>query len=125
MLHHKERYFKEEPFPYVKQTDIRWRITDPFPNEGVLTRSFPPEVELADSYLYQCNEYKVRDAVGRLHIRCATCGTSCLPFTRSQRRTTPPTPTPGYGRPKKQEVGLWVTTQDYSRSESDLPPPPG
>ena len=27
--------------------------------------------------------------------------------------------------PKQQEAGLWVSTQDYSRSESDLPPPPG
>ncbi len=27
--------------------------------------------------------------------------------------------------PKSQEVGLWVSTQDYSRSEADLAPPQG
>lgn len=124
MLHHKERYFKEEPFPYVKQTDIRWRITDPFPNEGVLTRSFPPEVELADSYLYQGNEYKVRDAVGAsIYLRHVW---DIVPaFYEEPKENHTAYAYTWVWSPKKQEVGLWVTTQDYSRSESDLPPPPG
>ncbi len=124
MLRHKERYFKEEPFPYVKQTDIRWRITDPFPNEGVLTRSFPPEVELDDSYLYQENEYKVRDAVGAsIYLRHVW---DIVPgFYEEPKENHTAYAYTWVWSPKKQKAGLWVTTQDYSRSESDLPPPPG
>ncbi len=124
MLRHKERYFKEEPFPYVKQTDIRWRITDPFPNKGVLTRSFPPEMELDNSYLYQENEYKVRDAVGAAiylrHVWDIVPG-----FYEGPKENHTAYAYTWVWSPKKQEAGLWVTTQDYSRSESDLPPPPG
>ena len=124
LLWHKERYFQEEPFPYVKQTDIRWRITDPFPNEGVLTRSFPPEEGLADPYLYQNNEYKVRDAVGAsIYLRHVW---DIVPgFYEEPKENHTAYAYTWVWSPKKQEVGLWVTTQDYSRSESDLPPPPG
>lgn len=53
MLWHKEHTFTNEPFPYVKQTNVVWRITEAFPNEGDLTRSFPPEKEEKESYLYK------------------------------------------------------------------------
>ena len=121
MLWHKEHHFGDKPFPYVKQTDIRWRITDPFPNEGELTKSFPPEEAIAQSYTYEGKEYHARDAVGAAvylrHVWDIVPGFYDEPL---QNHTS-------YAytwvwSPKQQEVGLWVTTQDYSRSESDLPP---
>ena len=33
-LFHKANSLKNEPIPYVKQTNVRWRITDAFPNGG-------------------------------------------------------------------------------------------
>lgn len=43
LLNHKERYFRDKPFPYVRQSDIRWRITKPYDNGGDLTKAFAPE----------------------------------------------------------------------------------
>lgn len=43
LLIHKERYFSQMPFNYVKQTDISWKLIGPFPNEGQLDRVFKPE----------------------------------------------------------------------------------
>ena len=48
MLWHKEHCFKGYPFAYVKQTNVKWNITDAFPNEGDLERTFPPESELKE-----------------------------------------------------------------------------
>lgn len=124
MLWHKERHFEGKPFPYVKQTDIRWRITDPFPNEGDLTRSFPPEEKLTGSYLYEGKEYGTRDAVGASiylrHVWDVVPG-----FYETPRENHTAYAYTWVWSPKKQEVGLWITTQEYSRSESDLPPPQG
>ena len=38
MLWHKDNFLKGEPFPYVRQTNVHWAVTDAFPNEA---RSFP------------------------------------------------------------------------------------
>jgi hypothetical protein len=43
LLEHKKRYFASWPFPYQRQTDIDWTLLGPFPNQGDLSRSFPPE----------------------------------------------------------------------------------
>ena len=64
MLWYKEHLFKGYPFAYVKQTHVKWNITDAFPNEGDLTKVFPPEEELKDSYTYEGKQYGVRSAIG-------------------------------------------------------------
>lgn len=122
MLWHKEQSFDERPFPYVKQTDIRWRITDPFPNDGMLTESFPPEEELAHSYTYKGEEYDSREAVGAaIYLRHVWDIVPAFYDEPLENHTA-------YAytwvwSPTQQEAGLWVSTQDYSRSESDLAPP--
>lgn len=40
LLQHKEIYFKNKPFPYVKQTDLVWELIGPFDNQGDLLSSF-------------------------------------------------------------------------------------
>lgn len=64
MLWHKEHTFKGYPFAYVKQTNVKWNITDAFPNGGDLDKIFPPEHELKESYLYEGEEYGVHSAIG-------------------------------------------------------------
>lgn len=44
MLTHKGIYFQDIPFPYVKQTPMRWQILGPYENEGVLGKEFTPEL---------------------------------------------------------------------------------
>ena len=53
MLWHKAHYFKGYPFPYVRQTHVKWTVTDAFPNEGDLSKRFPPEEEIQTTYEYE------------------------------------------------------------------------
>lgn len=43
LLLHKDRYFANKPFPYVKQTDIHWELIGPYDNGGDLSQSFSVE----------------------------------------------------------------------------------
>ena len=43
LLWQKNTWLKEVPFPYVRQTQSEWQITDAFPNGGDLNKVFPPE----------------------------------------------------------------------------------
>lgn len=126
LLWHKANNFKGYPFAYVKQTDVKWRITDAFPNEGELTKIFPPEeVELNNTYRYQGETYNTRDATGATIYLRHVWGTFVPAFYKDpQPNHTAYAYTYVYSD-KKQDVGLWINFQNYSRSEKDLPPPQG
>ncbi|WP_448699306.1 family 20 glycosylhydrolase [Mucilaginibacter sp. AW1-3] len=52
LLQHKNKYFRQEIFPYVKQTHVKWKLFGPFKNDGHLDTAFWPEqrrVNLKDS----------------------------------------------------------------------------
>lgn len=125
MLWHKEHTFKGYPFGYVKQTNVKWNITDAFPNGGDLTKVFPPEQELKSFYQYEGVNYSVRPAIGAgIYLR-HVWGTLIPGFyEKPQENHTAYAYTWVYS-PKEQEVGLWAETQNYGRSEMDLPPLPG
>jgi hypothetical protein len=125
MLWHKENSFAGIDFPYLKQTDIRWRITDPFPNGGDLSAVFPPEEALSDNYSFNGQTYGVHPARGAgIYLR-HVWGAIVPAFYDEPRENHTAYAYTQVWSPKDQTVGLWVTTQDYSRSESDLPSPQG
>jgi lysophospholipase L1-like esterase len=43
LLEHKALYFKNLPFPYVKQSNIKWKLIGPYDNYGKKESVFPPE----------------------------------------------------------------------------------
>ncbi len=45
LLDQKETFFRHKPFPYVKQSDIRWKLFGPFNNEGDTAAAFWPELQ--------------------------------------------------------------------------------
>lgn len=47
-LFHKAHSLKGEPIPYVKQTNVHWRITDPVSNGGNNSFAFGPELSTDD-----------------------------------------------------------------------------
>ena len=125
MLWHKKALFANEPFPYVKQTYVKWHITDPFPNNGDLKMSFPPETELSDSYTYNGQSYNVRPAIGAgIYLR-HVWGKTVPAFYDVPKENHTAYAYTWVWSPKAQTVGLWASTQDYSRSEADLAPPQG
>lgn len=125
LLWHKKYNFANEPFPYVKQTDVKWFITDQFPNEGDLEMSFPPEEEISDSYTYKGQNYGVKPATGAgIYLRHVWGDIVPAFYDNPQENHTAYAYTWVWS-PKTQKVGLWVSTQDYSRSEADLAAPQG
>ncbi len=125
LLHFKEAEFGKLPFAYVRQSNIQWRITDPFPNEGELTRIFPPENQLSNHYEYEGKKYETRKANGAgIYLRHVWGKTVPAFFDNPQPNHTVYAYTYVYS-PKNQTTGLWVNFQNYSRSEKDMPPPQG
>lgn len=125
MLWHKEHTFTNEPFPYVKQTNVVWRITEAFPNEGDLTRSFPPEKEEKESYLYKGKTYQSRIIYGAGVYLRHVWGDLIPGFYTSPKENHTAYATTWVFSPYEQHVGLFLDFQNYSRSESDLAPQQG
>ena len=124
MLWHKEHSFKGYPFAYVKQTNVKWNITDAFPNGGDMDKVFPPEQELKDIYHYNGNTYGVRQAIGAgIYLRHVWGDMVPAFYADPKENHTAYAYTWVYS-PKDQEVGLWAEFQNYSRSEMDLAPLP-
>lgn len=125
MLWHKEHLFANEPFPYVKQTNVKWHITDAFPNNGDISAAFPPEKSIENSYLYNGETYNVYPAVGAgIYLRHVWGSLIPAFFDDPKENHTAYAYTWVYS-PQAQDVGIWLEFQNYSRSESDLPPPAG
>ena len=124
MLWHKEHTFKGYTFAYVKQTNVKWNITDAFPNGGDMDKVFPPEQELKDTYHYNGNTYGVRQAIGAgIYLRHVWGDMVPAFYADPKENHTAYAYTWVYS-PKDQEVGLWAEFQNYSRSEMDLAPLP-
>ncbi len=125
MLWHKENNFQGYPFAYVCQTNVKWRITDAFPNQGDLKMSFPPEESLQKEYTYNGKGYNSKEAIGAgIYLRHVWGNTVPSFYKDPQPNHTAYAWTWVYS-PIKQNVGLWACTQNYGRSEKDLPPPQG
>lgn len=125
LLWHKEHTFAGYPFAYVRQTNVKWKITDAFPNGGDLAKSFPPEEALQDSYSYEGNTYGVRPAIGAgIYLR-HVWGSLVPGFYKEPKENHTAYAYTYVYSPKEQTVGLWAEFQNYSRSEADLPPLPG
>lgn len=130
LLFQKDRFFTNEPFPYLQQSHAYWQISSVYDNEGDVERSFAPE------NLYRSINFASRPQPQLLdhEARCFTYGSGA--YLRSVWGDMG-----GYGlipnakehstvyayawihSSQKQTAGLLIETQNYSRSEQDLPPP--
>lgn len=115
--------------PWVPQTDMLWRITEPFPNGGKLATVFPPEKELKPEYDFEGKKIATREARGAaVYLRHVWgpggLGTVSAFFKNPQANSTVYAYTWVWS-PKAQKVGLWAQTHKISASEPDLPPPQG
>ena len=126
MLNYKDAYLSDLKIPYVKQTNVKWRITDPFPNGGDLSKIFPPETEgMKKSYLYEGENYNTSPAYGAgIYLKHAWKDIMPSFYKNPEPNHTAYAFTRVYS-PCRQEAGLQFETQNYSRSEPDLPPPTG
>ena len=125
MLFQKDKNFQGYPFAYVKQTNVNWHITDAFPNGGELTKAFPPEKALQESYAFEGKTYNVRKACGAgIYLR-HVWGALIPSFYKDPKPDHTAYAYTWVYSPKAQETGMWVGFQNYGRSEMDLAPLPG
>ena len=133
-LFHKANSLKNEPIPYVKQTNVRWRITDAFPNGGSETAAFGPEAAgttastemLPEIYEHNGQTYYTGMATGAGIYLAHTWGNSIIDayYDNPQFNHTAYAWTYVYSA-SEQTVGAQIEFQNYSRSEQDGAAPAG
>ena len=131
-LFHKAHSLSTCPIPYVKQTNVRWRITDPFPNGGNASAKFPPETYqgdiLPETFTYQGTTYNSAMATGAGIYLNHTWGNNTVPTFYGN--TVPSTNQTAYAwtyiySPEAQQVGAQIEFYNYGRSETDRAPEAG
>lgn len=131
-LFHKANSLKDEPIPYVKQTNVRWRITEAFPNGGDASKVFPPEEQMNEAGILPVN-YQYNGKT--FHTGIATGAGIYLRHTWGNNIISAYYDTPLYNQtayawtyvysPMEQEAGAIIEFQNYSRSEQDPAPAAG
>ena len=125
LLWQKNTWLKEVPFPYVRQTQSEWQITDAFPNGGDLNKVFPPEEKEDSVYQYEGKTYKTRKIIGNgIYLR-HVWGTLVPGFYADPQENHTAYATRWIYSPKERKTQLMLEFQNYSRSESDLAPRQG
>lgn len=125
LLWQKNTWLKEVPFPYVRQTQSEWQITDAFPNGGDLNKVFPPEEKEDSVYQYEGKTYKTRKIIGNgIYLR-HVWGTLVPGFYANPQENHTAYATRWIYSPKERKTKLTLEFQNYSRSESDLAPRQG
>ena len=125
LLWQKKTWLKEVPFPYVRQTQSEWQITDAFPNGGDLTKVFPPEQQEDSVYQYEGKTYKTRKIIGNGFYLRHVWGTLVPGFYANPQENHTAYATRWIYSPKERKAKLVLEFQNYSRSESDLAPRQG
>lgn len=133
-LFHKARSLKGEPIPYVKQTNVRWHITEPFPNNGNMNAVFAPEAdgldaeaEMKASYTHDGTEYAAGMATGAgIYLRHTWRNSTIQTYygNRDYDNHTAYAWTYVYSD-KEQKAGAQIEFQNYGRSEKDYAPDAG
>lgn len=125
LLWQKNTWLKEVPFPYVRQTQSEWQITDAFPNGGDLNKVFPPEEKEDSVYQYEGKTYKTRKITGNGFYLRHVWGTLVPGFYANPQENHTAYATRWIYSPKERKTKLALEFQNYSRSESDLAPRQG
>lgn len=125
-LFHKSHALSGAPIPYVRQANVRWQITEAFPNGGSSSTVFPPETEgTKDRYEYDGKIYATGRATGAgIYLRHTWGTTVPAYYPAPQSNTTAYAWTYVYS-PVAQKAGALIEFQNYGRSENDKAPDNG
>ncbi len=71
VITHRDLFFKGKEFPYIKQTDIIWKVIGPLNHEGNVSKSFPIETSLKENYNINGEIFKWKDSIvgGTVHLK--------------------------------------------------------
>lgn len=131
-LFHKAHSLAVEPIPYVKQTNVRWRISDPISNNGNASATFPwdnlksADAEMPAEVTVGTKKYGWTLATGAgiyLNHTWATKVPGIWGLNQALNQTAYAY-TYVYSN-KEQTVGAQIEFQNYGRSERDAAPANG
>ncbi|WP_339736684.1 family 20 glycosylhydrolase [uncultured Sunxiuqinia sp.] len=113
LIGHRDKYFTGKPFPYVKQTNIEWKVLGPIAHGGDVEAQFPVEDELLETYQIDSANYTWQGPFigGTIHLTHFFGYPSYFPKEAGTYYA--------YTRiwsPKEQTVGAWIGFHDWSRS---------
>lgn len=113
LVRHRDLYFQDKPFPYVKQAAIEWKISGSFDHGGDLNRSFPVENNIQENYTGDGKRITWFGPYhgGTIHIRHFFG----FPSYFSEKQGTVYATTKIWSS-KDQEVDCWIGFHDWSRS---------
>lgn len=121
MLVHRDTYFRDWPFQYVKQTDIPWKLIGPFDHGGDAAKSFPVETELRDTYDIGGKTWTWTPARGAtIHVNHFFGYDAWLPKTKQGTAYA----LTYVNSPSNQTVGFWIGFNGPSRSSRREPGSP-
>ena len=121
----RNRMFPDIPFPYLPQSDILWNISNPLPNLGNLSATFPGEEQFVREPGHPGTFAGFSPAAGAAVYLRHTWGNKVPSFYSDP---LPDHTTFAYTwvySPVAREAGLIFSTHNYGRSERDASPPPG
>ncbi|MCF0183107.1 MAG: family 20 glycosylhydrolase [Bacteroidaceae bacterium] len=121
-LFHKDGWLSDEPIPYVRQTNIRWRLTDAIPNGGDKTAVLPPETAGPQkSYDIDGTTYNTRIVTGgAVYLRHSWPANVPAVFTKGAGHTAYAW-TYVYSESERDAAAL-IEFQNYERSWHDSAP---
>lgn len=128
-LFHKANSLKDEPIPYVQQTNVRWRISDPVSNGGNAQANFPwDELKAADAVMpasvaYGTKNYGWTLATGAgIYLNHTWSGYIPGIWGLDQAKNQTAYAYTYVYSDKEQTVGAQIEFQNYGRSEKDAAP---
>lgn len=119
-LFYKNSILKDESIPYVRQTNIKWRVTEPMPrNSADGDAVFPPETsEPATAYEYNGKTYgTVRAAGAAVYLRHSWGDKVKALFTNKPTDNMTSYAYTYIYSPTEQTAGAFIEFQTYGRSE--------
>ena len=113
LTRHRDLYFSGKPFPYVKQTEIAWKIIGPFDHGGEVSRKFTVEDSLVDRYIVGGKEYVWTGPYygGTIHVRHFFGFPSWFDQTEGTVYALT-----NIWSPRDQKADCWIGFHDWSRS---------
>lgn len=134
LLKQKDRFFAGEPFPYFKQTDAQWYLSEVYDNQGDLSMSYPLEANYlslakANSFTppskIEDTPFKTTFSGNGAYLRHVWGPQTCHGMVDNPKENSTAYVTAWVQLDKAEDAGLFIETQNYSRSESDLAPKQG
>lgn len=113
LIAHRAVIGPEWPFPYVRNSDIPWKLIGPFDNGGDAAKSFAPETAIRDSYDINGQTYRWSEAHGgTIHINHFFDYPDWLPKAKNGTAYA----YTNVWSPQAQTVGFWIGFNSYSHS---------